>query len=199
MPVGCAASLRRELSLRNAAYSVTHRLPYVTSYGEMPVVVHSPSGTEHGNFFDASYKCILKQPGWKRRLDKIHTTAAHSPPKSARRWKELDSSMSSDALLMNILCCPGVTESRTVALSLGFEVGEVSEFGFRADIPRERGRVDRTEVDMRLGTLLAESKLTEIDFQIQRAAVVESYRDFRAVFDLASTTEWTVCLVSTDS
>jgi hypothetical protein len=78
-------------------------------------------------------------------------------------------------------------------------VGEVSEFGFRADIPRERGRVDRTEVDMRLGTLLAESKLTEIDFQIQRAAVVESYRDFRAVFDLASTTEWTVCLVSTDS
>jgi len=70
-----------------------------------------------------------------------------------------------------------------VALTLGFEVGEVPEFGFRAGIPCENSSVDRTEVDMKLGTLLAESKLTETDFQIQCPALVESYRDFRAVFD----------------
>jgi hypothetical protein len=46
-----------------------------------------------------------------------------------------------------------------VALTLGFEVGEVPQFGFRAGIQRESRRIDRTEVDMKLGTLLAESKL----------------------------------------
>jgi hypothetical protein len=183
MPTGHAASLRRELSLRNTAYVASRRLPHVTSYGDMPVVVHSPSGTKHGNFFDASYKRIVKLPGWKRRLEKVHTSAAGSLPKNDRSWKELDTSTSSDALLMNIFCCPGVTQSRTVALKLGFDVGEVPGFGFRARIPRESGRVDRTEVDMKLGTLLVEAKLTETDFQIQRPALVESYRDFLEVFD----------------
>ena len=70
-----------------------------------------------------------------------------------------------------------------MALGLGFEAGEVPEFGFRAGVPWKSGRADRTEVDMKLGTLLAESKLTETDFQIQRPAVVEAYKDFRAVFD----------------
>ena len=178
-----SAALRHELSLRNASYAQARGLSHVMSYGDMPVVVHSPSGTEHGNFLHASYKPILKKPAWKRRLDKIHTSAAHSLPKNDRRWKELDSSTSSDALLMNIFCYPGVTTIRTVALRLGFEAGEVPEFGFRAGVPWKSGRADRTEVDMKLGTLLAESKLTETDFQIQRPAVVEAYKDFRAVFD----------------
>jgi hypothetical protein len=62
---------------------------------------------------------------------------------------------------------------------MGFEAGEVPQFGFRARIPRHGQRVDRTEIDMRLGTLLAESKLTENGFQIQRAAIVETYDDLR--------------------
>ena len=90
--------------------------------------------------------------------------------------------MSSDALLMNIFCCPGVTQTRTLALLLGFELGETPEFGFRARIPRN-GRMDRTEIDMKLGRLLVESKLTETDFQIQRPAIVESYCDLSVVFD----------------
>jgi hypothetical protein len=70
-----------------------------------------------------------------------------------------------------------------VALKLGFEVGEVPDFGFRAGIPRDGGRLDRTEIDMKLGTLLAESKLTETHFQNQRPEIVESYRELREVFD----------------
>ena len=70
-----------------------------------------------------------------------------------------------------------------MALKLGFEVGAVPEFGFRARIPRHGSRVDRTEIDMQLGALLAESKLTENDFQIQRAGIVETYRDLNEVFD----------------
>jgi hypothetical protein len=175
--------LRRELSSRNAIYASSLRLPHVTSYGDMPVVVYRPSELRHGNFFDASYRSILNRPGWKHRLGKVHAQARRALPRSDVGWKELDSSMSSDALLMNVFCCPGVTESRALALKLGFEVGEVPEFGFRAGIPRDAGRLDRTEIDMKLGTLLAEAKLTETDFQNQRPEIVESYRELREVFD----------------
>ena len=37
--------------------------------------------------------------------------ALRSLPKKERTWKELDSCMSSDALLMNVFCCPGTLES----------------------------------------------------------------------------------------
>ena len=56
-------------------------------------------------------------------------------------------------------------------------------FGWKARVPLKSGRFDRTEVDMRWGELLVEAKLTESDFQIKAAAVVEAYRDFDAVFD----------------
>ena len=95
------------------------------------------------------------------------TRSARSLPQSDEGWQELDSSMSSDALLMNIFCCPGLTQIQTLALQLGFELGEIPEFGYRPRIPRNRC-VDRTEIDMKLGTLLVEPKLTETDFQIQR-------------------------------
>jgi hypothetical protein len=39
---------------------------------------------------------------------------------------------------------------------------------------------------MKLGSLLVESKLTETDFQIQHPPLVESNRDFSAVFDQES-------------
>ena len=72
---------------------------------------------------------------------------------------------------------------QTIALQLGFEVGDTPEFGFRARIPRDDKRLDRTEINMKLGTLLVESRITEADFQKQRPDLVESYRDFTDVFD----------------
>jgi hypothetical protein len=50
-------------------------------------------------------------------------------------------------------------------------------------VPLANGRFDRTEVDMRLGTLLVEAKLTESDFQCRSAAIVEAYRDFEDEFE----------------
>jgi hypothetical protein len=152
----------------------------------MPVIVYRPLVTEgkHGNFFDASYESILKQPGWRRRLDKVHSQAKRLLPQNDEVWKELDSSMSSDALLMNVFCHPGATQSQTLALKLGFEIGDVPQFGFRARIPRHGKRVDRTEIDMKLGTLLVESKLPETNFQMQCAAITESYRDLSEVFEV---------------
>jgi hypothetical protein len=78
----------------------------------------------------------------------------------------------------------------------------VPDFGYRARVPLKPRvssegitvcsrkspvqRFDRTEVDMRLGTLLVESKLTENNFQSASASLVEDYRDLEDVFDVAA-------------
>jgi RHS repeat-associated protein len=123
-----------------------------------------------------------------RRLNKVHTAGTRSLPKAAsgRKWRELDSSMSSDALLMNIFCAPGVWESQTIRRTLGVEGDSRPQFGWKARVPLASGRFDRTEVDMRWGNLLVEAKLTESDFQTRSAAVVQGYRDFNEVFDRGS-------------
>ncbi|MCU1269952.1 MAG: hypothetical protein JWN74_1246 [Acidobacteriaceae bacterium] len=183
-----AVLLRQELSARNAAYAASQQLQHVSSYGDMPVIVYEPSpdAVRHGNFLDATYTAILGQPSWNHRLEKIHSQAARSLPRSERAWKELDSCMSSDALLMNVFCHPTTLSIKCLTSSLGVESGDVPEFGYKARVPLLSGRTDRTEVDMKLGGLLVESKLTEADFQIKDAGVVESYRDLAEVFDLKS-------------
>lgn len=182
---GYAAQLRYQLVLRNRNYA-RGRL-HAESYGNPPVAVYAPHDGRHGNFFDAAYRAIAKRSDWMRRFDKVHAQAARSLPKPqldpARRWRELDSSMSSDALLMNIFCTPGVAESALVRNALGVEDDAEPIFGWKARVPLANGRFDRTEIDMRLGSLLIEAKLTESDFQFRAAPIVEGYRDFDAVFD----------------
>jgi hypothetical protein len=65
----------------------------------------------------------------------VHSQAERALPKGDCVWKELDSSMSSDALLMNIFCYPGVTKRREVSLMLGTGVGDLPEFGFKPRVP----------------------------------------------------------------
>jgi hypothetical protein len=91
--------------------------------------------------------------------------------------------MSSDALLLNIFCYPGVTRRREITLPLGTDVRDLPEFGFRPRVPLLSGAKERTEVDMKLGSVLFEAKLTEADFQTQDPTAVEQYRDFGDVFD----------------
>ena len=180
-----ASQLRWELTLRNRSYA--RGRAHVESYGSAPVIVYEPEGDRHGNFFDPAYAAILARPEWMRRFDKIHAQAARSLPKPqydvARRWRELDSSMSSDALLLNVFCTPGVAESPAVGAMLGVDERAELIFGWKARVPLANGRFDRTEVDLRFGSLLVEAKLTETDFQSRSAAIVESYRDFDEVFD----------------
>jgi hypothetical protein len=154
-PIQYATLLRRERCARNASYAALHQLSHVTSYGEVPVVVYQPSpcGTQHGNFVAASYRALQRRPQWKRRFEKVHSQAGRAFPKTDCALKELDSSMSSDALLMNIFCYPGVTKRRELSLMLGTEVGDLPQFGFKPRIPLTSGFVERTEIDMKLGTV----------------------------------------------
>ncbi len=180
----CASQLRRELGLRNRLHA-RGRL-HVESYGNPPVIVYAPENGRHGNFFDAAYAAIAARPEWMRRFSKIHAQGRALPRPEAepfRRWRELDSSMSSDALLMNVFCTPGVADSAAVRRMLGVEDGEQPAFGWKARVPLKSGRFDRTEVDMFWGGLLVEAKLTEGDFQTRAATVLEGYRDFDAVFE----------------
>src|SRR4029077_20429099 len=57
-------------------------------------------------------------------------------------------------------------------------------FGFPARVALVNDRCDRTEIDMRLGDLLVEAKLTEGDFQRGPKAQLLRYRDFVEVFDI---------------
>jgi hypothetical protein len=194
-----ATQLRRELALRNREWA-RGRL-HVESYGGDPVTVYAPEmpgegnasspaphcAPRHGNFFDAAYTAILAHPEWMKRFNKMHAQGRLAFPRLAgdptRRWRELDSCMSSDALLMNVFCTPGVAESAPLRRALGIDESTIPDFGWRACVPLTNGRLDRTEVDMRLGSLLVEAKLTETDFQACKAEVVEAYRDLDVVFE----------------
>ena len=100
------------------------------------------------------------------------------------KWMELDCANSSDALLMNVFCHPGVVECAGVRATLGIAAGAMPEFGVKPRTPLHGGKRDNTEVDMRVGDLLVEAKLTESDFQSAKAALVERYRDLREVFEV---------------
>lgn len=176
-----ASRLRQELVLRNRRYAQNRA--HVESYGNPPVIVYAPQDGRHGNFFDPAYAALMANPGWIRRFGKIHAQAARTLPRAERRWRELDSSMSSDALLMNIFCTPGIAESTALLNALGVERGAQPVFGWKARVPLNHGRFDRTEVDMRFGSLLVEAKLTEADFQTRIAPIVEAYQDFDLIFD----------------
>ena len=173
--------LRQELRLRNLRHA--RGRPHVESYGSPPVIVYFPEDGRHGNFFDAAYAAIAANPDWMRRFDKVHAQASRTLPRAERRWRELDSSMSSDALLMNVFCTPGVPESAALLAALGIELDASPVFGWKAHVPLLNGRFDRTEVDMRAGSLLVEAKLTEGDFQSCAEPIVEAYRDFDLVFE----------------
>jgi len=179
-----AALLRAELAERNRLHAGSY--PYVESYGGDPVIVYAPEQQRHGNFYEPAYEAILSMPSWFRRFDKIHSHGRSLPKPQLdppRKWRELDSSMSSDALLMNVFCTPGAAESCELRSMIGISGEPELEFGWKARVPLCSGRVDRTEVDMRWGDLLVEAKLTESDFQCREAKIVEAYRGLDDVFE----------------
>jgi len=181
-----AASLRRDLAECARSYALAENLPHCLSYGEAPTVCFEPYNDDsmHGNFLPASYKAIQTNSGWKRRLSKVHTLGRRTFPRTDRgRWMELDTCTSSDALLMNIFCHPAISRRGRLEAVLGIEPGSSPYFGYRARVPLANGRFDRTEVDLRLGNLLIEAKLTESDFQCAEKSTLMAYRDFTAIFD----------------
>jgi len=180
------SELRRELGSRSLEYARRRGLAPVLSRGDPPVVCFKSEGESHGNFLPESWRRIAANPAWRKRLSKTHTSARSAfASYDGEGLRELDSCNSSDALLMNVFCYPRVLADGRVSAMLGIE-DEASEpeFGFRARVPLARRGADATEVDMRLGNLLVEAKLTEADFQVARDdRQVQRYRDLEVVFE----------------
>jgi hypothetical protein len=190
-----AAMLRRELSARGQAWAKAEGLLHDLSPGGSPVVMFGrDEAGRHGNFHAASYERICATPEWVRRMTKVHTASRRVRARADWQWMELDSVNSSDALLMNIFCHPGVVTEEglapEVARLLGVDAASQPCFGLRPGVPLKSGRVDTTEIDMRLGHLFVEAKLTETGFQQARPKLIERYRAFETVFDV-SRLPWT--------
>lgn len=179
------SQLRHELNERNYRWAKRHALSHALTYGHPPCVIYAPDEHgRHGNFLDASYREMLRNPAWERRMQKVFTQGRRSLPAAERRWRELDSAHSSDALLMNIFCHPLTLETAAVRSLLGIDFSCTAAFGVRVRVPFEDGNADRTEVDLALGDLLVEAKLTESNFQTAPHRLVRRYRDLDEVFDV---------------
>jgi hypothetical protein len=232
--------LRRDISARAHHLARTQNLLHDISPGSDPVVVFGRDEQgRHGNFHPASDASICANPGWLRRLTKPHTASRRSRARNDWQWRELDSANSSDALLMNIFCHPGVFNGHTLAPAVAnlLNVDPTAQpcFGINPAVPlktlRKRRKPrqppdgqtsknpgapepalssskgldsetwvleapptsppttnqtlkDRTEIDLQLGNLFLEAKLTESSFQTAAPSLIERYRDLETIFDL---------------
>jgi hypothetical protein len=178
-----SSGLRREIAARNVARA-SCGLEHEMTYGAVASVIYRGDEEAHGNFYAASYRAIVRRPEWARRLGKSYTASARVPRSYDRKRYELDCATSSDALLMNVFCCPRVLSRDRVCSLLGVERGYSPEFGVRVGLEMKRGQVDRTEIDMKLGDLLVEAKLTETGFQAAPMQLLERYTRLEEVFDV---------------
>jgi hypothetical protein len=193
-----AAELRHELLQRAESYVTKQGLePHVyRSLGKVPTVLFRAFESDgkpcHGSFHQESFAAIARQRTWMGRLKKQHTGGTRCfHATDAESARELDSSISSDALAMNIFCHPSSITNHSLAQMFGFDQMPEPDFGFEARLPLAAGRLEprSTEIDLRLHsptrTVLAECKLTEPDFTAKARAVVERYAAFRETFDVA--------------
>ena len=180
-----AAHVREEVSRHAAEYAQNNSTTFRRSHESFcsGVFVPETDALRHGNFHPASYRAIMRRPVWRVRFRKALTV----PDRLRRsddqhRICELDSCCSSDALLMNVFCHPIARRSSLVANLLGISEPAVPIFGWRARIPLEGNKFDRTEVDMKFGSLLVEAKLTEPSFESCPLPQMKAYEDFETVF-----------------
>lgn len=129
------------------------------------------------NFLSESFEKIEKNTLWKQRLPKRHP--------NVKNTYEMQSSNSSDALLMSIFCHPKISSWKSI-LNL-FNIDQLNpEFGFKAKLPKLNGSKDRTEIDIAFEDIFAEAKLTEDDFTEKEISAVQEYQGISDFFDMDS-------------
>ena len=124
-------------------------------------------------FHPESYENILNNENWKARTAKNH-------PKVPGK-KEMQSSNSSDVLLMNIFCHPKIGKWAGVSKIIGFKPDKI-EFGSPGAVRLRNEKADETEIDLSLTGCLCEAKLTEQDFTKKQAEKVEEYAELENIF-----------------
>ena len=124
------------------------------------------------NFFSETFKNIHNHNGWKARTEKHHSRFSDGT-------LEMQSSNSSDALLMNIFCHPEFKKLRPLTRLLDVKSDCELEFGWNPEFENE---THPTEIDLKIGNRIFEAKLTEKSFTSARKDIVKRYADYSTVF-----------------
>jgi len=148
-------NLKKILKFYSVDYAQTNRLPYKEFKS---AIIFCGKNALKNNFHPESYKQIIKNKNWSKRLEKPHSYFNGS------KIKELQSSTSSDALLMNIFCHPKILKWKGVynLLSINEVEDKKIEFGFDPKLEKKNER--KTEIDMKIQNTIFEAKLTEYNF-----------------------------------
>jgi len=153
-------------------YANKHNLIIDTSHPSA-VIFHDIAD----NFHPDSYENIKINPEWSQRLNKPH--------QNIPGVKEMQSSNSSDALLMNIFCHPMIGKWKGPSKLFNERIGKIS-FGFPGLVHINGRKQDSTEIDMAFGNVICEAKLTESDFTQQESCIVERYDNLQEEFHVES-------------
>ena len=128
------------------------------------------------NFLESTYKNIKSKPKWFDRTRKRHSHFNDGT-------LEMQSANSSDALLMNIFCHPKFFSWKGPSKLLNLKIENEIEFGWNPFFENENPQ-HPTEIDLKIGNHIFESKLTEETFTTREDAFVYKYQDFQKVFNV---------------
>ena len=131
------------------------------------------------SFHNKSFENIIKNEKYLQRLNKIH-------PK-VPTILEMQSSNSSDALLMNIFAYPEIRNLKKFQDLLSINPKDDIEFGWNPILANEKRY--KTEIDVKIGNSIFEAKLTESDFKSKNLNIVLLYEDVETILDLKALTK----------
>jgi hypothetical protein len=177
-----AASLRNQLTQFAKQYALAKNFPFNTNVANQPMSAIIFDNIEH-NFYAESWRTILaNKENYLPRTQK-----AHSRFDELNSRAEMQSSNSSDALLMNIFCHPNMQHWQGVKQLLNLENDIHFQFGYQPGIALKNNRKDRTEIDLLIPSkhkkIFCESKLTEANFGFAPKEKLEDYECFEEVFN----------------
>lgn len=131
------------------------------------------------SFYQESFNHINENEKWRKRLEKQH-------PYFKDSTKEMQSSNSSDALLMNVFCNPSISKNIGLIKLLHIQIDNASKdiiFGYKPGFSNESSS-RQTEIDMKIGNHIFEAKLTESSFTKKAIDIVLKYPHINEIFDV---------------
>ena len=164
-------SINLKNRLKKNAHSISSTMNLCGSERESAYIFKNVSMSFH----EMTYQNILSNEDWEKRTKKIHSHFNDGT-------LEMQSSNSSDALLMNIFCYPEFQQWKGPTQLLSIDSNSEIEFGWNPKFDNENiGHP--TEIDAKIGNHIFEAKLTEESFTTKTKDVVRRYGDFNTVFD----------------
>jgi len=165
-----SGTLKQEIRRASLAFAQTRNLPIDTSHSSAIIFQNL-----FDNFHPESFASINNpdRPKWLERTKKPHQNVPST--------LEMQSSNSSDALLMSIFCHPDIQRWKGIKNLIEVPIDSIT-FGFPAKVRINGGGSDSTEIDMAIPGVFCEAKLTESDFTQKEVEVVERYDSLQRTF-----------------